>query len=140
MLKLLTTLEALFTKYTPWHSEAEMREALDAIQEVKDEVAKVAAAPTPEAAAVTAVEEVPAVVSQVEQIVDPTVTQAATTVVAAGDSIGTARVTDPASVTLNLTSDASASTVPVNAPDAPVHIPEPEPTPFPGSYTPPPAS
>lgn len=121
MLKLLTTLENLFTKYTPWHSEAEMREALAAVQEIKDEITKVATAPSVEAAAVTAVEEVPSVVSQVEEAVHPTTVPVTETAVPSADVVSETTVTPAATA-------------------EPVHIPEPEPTPFPGSYTPPPAS
>lgn len=174
MLKLLTTLENLFMRYVPWHSEQELRDALKTIEELRNEITgNVPAGAVAESNADTpnATPETPAGVTE-----NPTIAGASTETIPAVSTVAAAvdSTTPVPSVSESTTPDANASdaVTPVmplepetNAPaenagpvaetvaaipekttvpdvviaDSP-HIPEPEYIPFPGSYTPPPAS
>lgn len=116
MLNLLNTLEAVFQKYIPWHSEAEVKDALSAIAELRNEIQGI----TPQAEQV---------VETAEKVVepDPTPVTAPTEPEAVAEAPVTASIPDIA---------ASAAVTAVE----PVHFTEPEIQPFPGSYTPPPAA
>lgn len=131
MLNLLNTLETVFQKYIPWHSEQEVKDALSAVAELKKELQ--GDAPQAEQ-----------IVETAEKVVDPTPLAAVSSVTPAEDSTGTAAATtDPANTTVTTTPDAPVTTVDATvntASVAPVHFTEPEPQPFPGSYTPPPAA
>lgn len=116
MIRVLTALENVFTRYVPWHSEQEMRDALQAITDLKNEIQGTNSAPenmTPEP------------VTQVMPL-EPVQTNV------------------PAENATPAVESVSVTTENPSVPDAvtvePVHIPEPEAVPFPGSYTPPPAA
>lgn len=130
MLKLLTVLEDVMTRYIPWHSEAELRKALDTIAELRNEISGIQ---TP--AETTAAEPVnPTNVGSADTVTTPAVS----TVAPVADSTTPVPSVIESTMPVANATDANA-TVNTAAIDAP-HIQEPEMTPYPGSYTPPPVS
>lgn len=129
MLELLNVLEKVFSMHVPWHSESDKLNALTAIQNARDEI-------NPPLLEKLVPNEEPA-----PPFDNLTSADTATDPVAGTVDIVADTTTNAPSVTTSTTPDANVTDVnaAVNT-AADNFVPDPEFTPFPGSYTPPPAA
>lgn len=136
MLELLNAIENVFRRYIPWHSEAEMLNSLKSIETLRGQLTN----PEPITTEDTSITAAPAATLEPAH---PPVTPVDSTAAGAADSNAGAPVTDPANSTQETAAPVSTALADASiavSPVEPVHISEPEWTPFPGSYTPPPAA
>lgn len=111
MLELLDVLEKVFSMHVPWHSENDKLGALSAIQNARDEIN-------------------PPLLEKLVPNEDVMPVEPATTAVPVEN-------VSPAAETVTVTTETTPA---ADAATADNFVPDPELTPFPGSYTPPPAA